>query len=176
MSPHQLRFLVPARRRLELQQLRVLLARKVLHHRLPTRSVLLVPIFLTPRYPSLCPHSLVRILAAFLLLTPGSHTSQGSSDTEKKSHFHHHHRHLKDLIHHEGGGEITDSSDPTSGASTPTKAKPSHLGTLRSFILSVMAFEKGRKFSAGASAHRKRQMSTLVEKEGQFGPSLTVCA
>ncbi|KAL1842945.1 hypothetical protein VTJ49DRAFT_3586 [Mycothermus thermophilus] len=36
-----------------------------------------------------------------------------------------------------------------------------------------MAFEKTRKFSAGTSVHRKRQMSTLVEKEGHFGPSLT---
>jgi len=38
-----------------------------------------------------------------------------------------------------------------------------------------MAFEKGRKFSTGTSVHRKRQMSTLVEKEGHFGPALTVC-
>jgi len=37
-----------------------------------------------------------------------------------------------------------------------------------------MAFEKGRKFSTGTSVHRKRQMSTLVEKEGHFGPALTV--
>jgi len=29
-------------------------------------------------------------------------------------------------------------------------------------------------FSTGASVHRRRQMSTLVEKEGQFGPALTV--
>jgi len=36
-----------------------------------------------------------------------------------------------------------------------------------------MAFEKGRKFSTGTSVHRKRQMSTLVEKEGHFGPALT---
>ena len=38
-----------------------------------------------------------------------------------------------------------------------------------------MAFEKGRKFSTGTSVHRKRQMSTLVEREGHFGPALTVC-
>jgi hypothetical protein len=38
-----------------------------------------------------------------------------------------------------------------------------------------MAFEKGRKFSTGTSVHRKRKMSTLVEKEGAFGPALTVC-
>jgi hypothetical protein len=37
-----------------------------------------------------------------------------------------------------------------------------------------MAFEKSRKFSTGTSVHRKRQMSTLVEKEGHFGPALTV--
>ena len=37
-----------------------------------------------------------------------------------------------------------------------------------------MAFKNGRKFSTGTSAHRKRKMSTLVEKEGAFGPALTV--
>ena len=37
-----------------------------------------------------------------------------------------------------------------------------------------MSLKEGRKFSTGASAHRQRQMSTLVEKEGIFGPSLTV--
>jgi len=36
-----------------------------------------------------------------------------------------------------------------------------------------MAMEKSRKFSTGTSVHRKRQMSTLAEKEGHFGPSLT---
>ncbi|CAK7213206.1 hypothetical protein SBRCBS47491_001723 [Sporothrix bragantina] len=36
-----------------------------------------------------------------------------------------------------------------------------------------MAFKNGRKFSTGTSAHRKRKMSTLVETEGAFGPSLT---
>ncbi|OIW25617.1 glycosyltransferase family 4 protein [Coniochaeta ligniaria NRRL 30616] len=36
-----------------------------------------------------------------------------------------------------------------------------------------MAFEKGRKFSTGTSVHRRRKMSTLVEKEGAFGPALT---
>ncbi|KAG7293971.1 hypothetical protein NEMBOFW57_004032 [Staphylotrichum longicolle] len=36
-----------------------------------------------------------------------------------------------------------------------------------------MAFEKGRKFSTGTSVHRKRQMSTLVEREGHFGLALT---
>ncbi|KAH6616023.1 glycosyltransferase family 4 protein [Chaetomium sp. MPI-SDFR-AT-0129] len=36
-----------------------------------------------------------------------------------------------------------------------------------------MAFEKGHTFSTGTSVHRKRQMSTLVEKEGQYGASLT---
>ncbi len=37
-----------------------------------------------------------------------------------------------------------------------------------------MAFKEGHDFAQGASAHRKRQMSTLVEKEGHFGPALTV--
>lgn len=46
--------------------------------------------------------------------------------------------------------------------------------SIRPFIHAIMAFEKGRKFSTGTSAHRKRQMSTLVEKEGHFGPALTV--
>ncbi|KAK0611420.1 glycosyltransferase family 4 protein [Immersiella caudata] len=36
-----------------------------------------------------------------------------------------------------------------------------------------MASEQSRKFSTGTSVHRKRQMSTLVEKEGHFGPALT---
>ncbi|KAJ2904344.1 putative glycosyltransferase family 4 protein [Zalerion maritima] len=36
-----------------------------------------------------------------------------------------------------------------------------------------MAFKNGREFSTGTSVHRKRQMSTLVEKEGHFGPALT---
>ncbi|KAJ4291246.1 hypothetical protein N0V88_006246 [Collariella sp. IMI 366227] len=45
--------------------------------------------------------------------------------------------------------------------------------SIRPFIRAVMAFEKSRKFSTGTSVHRKRQMSTLVEREGHFGPSLT---
>jgi hypothetical protein len=36
-----------------------------------------------------------------------------------------------------------------------------------------MSLNKGRQFSTGTSVHRKRQMSTLVEKEGAFGPALT---
>jgi len=46
--------------------------------------------------------------------------------------------------------------------------------SLRPFARSIMALEQGRKFSTGTSVHRKRQMSTLVEKEGHFGPALTV--
>ena len=49
------------------------------------------------------------------------------------------------------------------------------LATLRPFVQAIMAFEKGRKFSTGTSVHRRRKMSTLVEKEGAFGPALTVC-
>ncbi|KAF5697502.1 Trehalose phosphorylase [Fusarium mundagurra] len=45
--------------------------------------------------------------------------------------------------------------------------------SLRPFILSVMAFKKSRKFSRPISVHRKRQMSTIGEEEGQFGPALT---
>jgi hypothetical protein len=37
-----------------------------------------------------------------------------------------------------------------------------------------MSGKEVRKFSTGASTHRIRQMSTLVEKEGAFGASLTV--
>lgn len=37
-----------------------------------------------------------------------------------------------------------------------------------------MSHKAGRQFSTGTSSHRKRQMSTLVEKEGNFGPALTV--
>ncbi len=48
------------------------------------------------------------------------------------------------------------------------------LKSLRPLVQAVMAFEKGRKFSTGTSVHRKRQMSTLIEKEGHFGPALTV--
>ncbi|KAK4466136.1 family 4 putative glycosyltransferase [Cladorrhinum samala] len=47
------------------------------------------------------------------------------------------------------------------------------ISRFRPFIHAVMAFEKARKFSTGTSVHRKRQMSTLVEKEGHFGPALT---
>ncbi|OAA58465.1 trehalose synthase [Niveomyces insectorum RCEF 264] len=36
-----------------------------------------------------------------------------------------------------------------------------------------MSFQNSRKFSTGTSVHRKRQMSTLIEKEGAFGPALT---
>lgn len=69
----------------------------------------------------------------------------------------------------------------------PTQDHPQHqhehhhhptqpISRFRPFIHAVMAFEKARKFSTGTSVHRKRQMSTLVEKEGHFGPALTVSA
>ena len=66
-----------------------------------------------------------------------------------------------------------------SGLATPTedqttvKHRSKHI---RLLALAIMALEKGRKFSTGTSVHRKRQMSTLVEKEGHFGPALTVSA
>lgn len=62
---------------------------------------------------------------------------------------------------------------------TPTETSSQHrrhLKSLRPFVHAVMAFTKTRKFSTGTSVHRKRQMSTLVEKEGHFGPALTVCS
>ncbi|KLP04678.1 related to CCG-9 trehalose synthase (clock-controlled gene-9) [Fusarium fujikuroi] len=45
--------------------------------------------------------------------------------------------------------------------------------SLRPFILSIMAFKQGRKFSKYTSAHRKRRLTSAAEKEGQFGPALT---
>lgn len=65
-------------------------------------------------------------------------------------------------------GSATPSTDPTAHRHRPKSLRP--------FIHAIMAFEKGRKFSTGTSVHRKRQMSTLVEKEGAFGPALTVCS
>lgn len=50
------------------------------------------------------------------------------------------------------------------------------LASLFPFVQAIMAFEKGRKFSTGTSVYRRRKMSTLVEKEGAFGPALTVCS
>ena len=67
-------------------------------------------------------------------------------------------------------------SPTSSGFATPTeKPRRKPFKSLRPFIRAIMAFEKGRKFSTGTSVHRKRQMSTLVEREGHFGPALTVC-
>jgi hypothetical protein len=48
------------------------------------------------------------------------------------------------------------------------------LKSLRPFILSIMAFKNGRKFSKTTSEHRKRRLSSAAEEEGQFGPALTV--
>ncbi|PNP84967.1 hypothetical protein FNYG_01664 [Fusarium nygamai] len=45
--------------------------------------------------------------------------------------------------------------------------------SLRPFILSIMAFKHGRKFSKTTSAHLKRRLSSAAETEGQFGPALT---
>ncbi|TPX13378.1 uncharacterized protein E0L32_006108 [Thyridium curvatum] len=63
-------------------------------------------------------------------------------------------------------------SPSASGTSTPSDGDHHH-HRLRPFIRAVMAFQNGRKFSTGTSVHRKRQMSTLIEKEGHFGPALT---
>jgi hypothetical protein len=65
-------------------------------------------------------------------------------------------------------------SPTSSGVATPTEHSRRRHIKLRPLVQAIMAFEKGRKFSTGTSVHRKRQMSTLVEKEGQFGPALTV--
>ncbi|KAG7404188.1 Trehalose phosphorylase [Fusarium oxysporum f. sp. rapae] len=45
--------------------------------------------------------------------------------------------------------------------------------SLHPFILSIIAFKHGRKFSKTTSAHRKRRLSSAAEKEGQFSPALT---
>ncbi|KAK4120614.1 glycosyltransferase family 4 protein [Parathielavia appendiculata] len=66
------------------------------------------------------------------------------------------------------------SSAPSIGVATPIDHPHQlHPKSIRPFVQAVMAFEKGRKFSTGTSVHRKRQMSTVTEKEGQFGPHLT---
>lgn len=67
----------------------------------------------------------------------------------------------------------TADPQPQPGLLTP-RHEPSRPKSLRPFILSVMAFKKSRKFSRPTSVHRKRQMSTTAEAEGQFGPALTV--
>lgn len=46
--------------------------------------------------------------------------------------------------------------------------------SLRPFILSIMAFKHGRKFSKTTSAHLERRLSSAAETEGRFGPALTV--
>ncbi|KAJ4123945.1 hypothetical protein NW765_006990 [Fusarium oxysporum] len=45
--------------------------------------------------------------------------------------------------------------------------------SLRPFILSIMAFKHGRKFTKTTSAHLERRLSSAAETEGQFGPALT---
>lgn len=79
----------------------------------------------------------------------------------------------RDRIRSLASGEPSPAS---SGVATPTITHPQHPHkSIRPFVKAVMAFEKARKFSTGTSVHRKRQMSTLVEREGHFGPALTVC-
>jgi hypothetical protein len=63
----------------------------------------------------------------------------------------------------------------SSGTATPTGQHRRRFKSIRPIVYAIMALEKGRKFSTGTSVHRKRQMSTLVEKEGHYGPALTVC-
>lgn len=72
------------------------------------------------------------------------------------------------------------TSTTTTSTTTADHHATDHAGrrplkSLRPLVHAVMAFEKSRKFSTGTSVHRKRQMSTLIEKEGHFGPALTVC-
>lgn len=66
-------------------------------------------------------------------------------------------------------------SPVSSGTATPTGQHRRRFRSIRPIVYAIMALEKGRKFSTGTSVHRKRQMSTLVETEGHYGPALTVC-
>jgi len=85
-------------------------------------------------------------------------------------------KHIARFLQHQHIGGKQDSSHtaspPPERSDSPHWHQPK---SLRPFVHAIMAFEKGRKFSTGTSVHRKRQMSTLVEKEGHFGPALTVC-
>lgn len=85
--------------------------------------------------------------------------------------------HLKGLAHLLDHDRYSpDRSQAASGQATPTPEAHHHShNVIRPLVKAIMAFEKGRKFSTGTSVHRKRKMSTLVEKEGAFGPALTVC-
>jgi hypothetical protein len=76
----------------------------------------------------------------------------------------------------ESTGQHDRSSIPFEGHINDDLPKQHHLKSIRPFVKAIMAFEKGRKFSTGTSVHRRRKMSTLVEKEGAFGPALTVCS
>ncbi|KAF4340741.1 Trehalose phosphorylase [Fusarium beomiforme] len=58
-------------------------------------------------------------------------------------------------------------------ASTAGIRQSSRPKSLRPFILSIMAFKHGRKFSAIPSVYRKRRLSNAIEKKGQFSPALT---
>lgn len=53
-------------------------------------------------------------------------------------------------------------------------ARSSRPKSLRPFILSIMAFKHGRKFSTTTSIHRNQRLSSAAEKDGQFSPALTV--
>jgi hypothetical protein len=127
------------------------------------------PSQLTPHLTD-SPSSTPRFVRRFSSSPPPTQAPfQAPSSLTPPSPEHYHHRDSsKDHRH------LPSADSPrhqTSGSSTPTGHRNK---SIRPFILAIMAFEKGRKFSTGTSVHRKRQMSTLVEKEGHFGPALTV--
>jgi hypothetical protein len=78
----------------------------------------------------------------------------------------------RDHIRSVASGEPSPAS---SGTATPTGQHRRRFRSIRPLVRAIMALEKSRRFSTGTSVHRKRQMSTLVEKEGHYGPALTVC-
>jgi hypothetical protein len=105
-----------------------------------------------------------------VLISPQPGSSTPPHDQHQSSHLTHFSR---EPSHFHGLAHSPNRSQPGSGVLTPTGQH--HHKSIRPFVHAVMAFEKGRKFSTGTSVHRKRKMSTLVEKEGAFGPALTVC-
>jgi hypothetical protein len=69
------------------------------------------------------------------------------------------------------------SKEPRSRSPTPSDmSTPLRLASrsLRPYIQAIMAFKDGRSFQSRPSVHRSRALSDALEKEGQFGASLTV--
>lgn len=141
------------------------------------------------RDPSPQPHSYTPLPLKFhtpsysLDLVPSTSPEEKAvppTPPEQHSHLSHLIRSTRDASHHKGLSRLLEhdrySPDRSSGQDTPTPQEHHHPhNVIRPLVKAIMAFEKGRKFSASTSVHRKRKMSTLVEKEGAFGPALNVC-